>query len=439
MELAPILAPMGSMQTGETDPPDPTRPTVSSAFAALLASMVATKQGTDTASAASEEGDSDQAATSQAASPPQGTAPSPPATEGKTSAVPATPAVPGEPTTGPGGAHGHSPATPAVPATPATPAAPAHAHAHAHGLERRDVVHGSRATSPDAAPAPAATPAPPPELQAAASSPELPGGEADQTAGDHLDGDPSASVQLGPDQQSVPVAPPVRSAAQREVDPLAVRPVQTVASIQGAVVVPLSAGSEDVQAEPTTDRPRSDHDLSRLDPHTTPVRLGRSAETAAPAPIDDAAASSVLERALAAQVTERVVRLTRGPDGAHEMSMELEPADLGRLELRVRLEAGTVHIHLDAHAQATTDLLRHALPELRDALEQAGLNAGMLDIGQHREHAQHPGSGASDPRGWTRSAERSKRADGSAHRLGRTAPAPAPTHLDVANGVDVLL
>lgn len=150
------------------------------------------------------------------------------------------------------------------------------------------------------------------------------------------------------------------------------------------------------------------------------------------------AGTSSLERVLAAQVVERVGRLVERGDGSHELSVELEPADLGRLELRVRLEAGVVHVHVDAHARGTSDLLRRALPELREALGELGLQAGTFDIGDHgtsrnplgwgdRQHGrQHTDAGPAAPAA-------------AARPIATTRP-PVPTVRPGAErGVDVLL
>lgn len=113
-------------------------------------------------------------------------------------------------------------------------------------------------------------------------------------------------------------------------------------------------------------------------PHTDQAQAA-TPTAAMPAP----PATRALERALAAQLVDRIGRVVERGDGSHELSIELEPADLGRLEVRVRLEAGVVHVQVDAHARGTSDLLRRALPELREALAGAGLSAGALDIGDH--------------------------------------------------------
>src|SRR3546814_18547577 len=88
------------------------------------------------------------------------------------------------------------------------------------------------------------------------------------------------------------------------------------------------------------------------------------------------------------QLANRVGTLSQRPDGEYDLTLQLEPADLGRLELRVRMEGGLVHIQVGAHAASTTEAIRAALPELREALADAGLSAGPLAVGPHTSQSE---------------------------------------------------
>ncbi|MDQ2650657.1 MAG: flagellar hook-length control protein FliK, partial [Actinomycetota bacterium] len=70
----------------------------------------------------------------------------------------------------------------------------------------------------------------------------------------------------------------------------------------------------------------------------------------------------------------------------HELTVQLDPADLGRVELRIHLADDLVHVHLGAQERSTADLVRQHLPELRAALESAGIATGGLDVGDHPGH-----------------------------------------------------
>src|SRR3546814_7135717 len=88
------------------------------------------------------------------------------------------------------------------------------------------------------------------------------------------------------------------------------------------------------------------------------------------------------------QLANRVGTLSQRPDGEYDLTLQLEPADLGRLELRVRMEGGLVPIQLGAHAASTTQAIRAALPELRAALADSGLSAGSLRSAEHTSELQ---------------------------------------------------
>jgi flagellar hook-length control protein FliK len=158
--------------------------------------------------------------------------------------------------------------------------------------------------------------------------------------------------------------------------------------------------------------------------------------TTSPAAAGAPSGSRMVERAIAAQVVHRLGRLVDDGEGSHELSLQLEPADLGRLELRVRLEAGVVHVHLEAQARGTSDLLRQALPELRAALTEAGLSPGGLDIHDHGGLAGG-GGGPGHP-------DREPAGDAPAERarsMPATRPLPSPVVIGsgATRGVDVLL
>jgi hypothetical protein len=71
------------------------------------------------------------------------------------------------------------------------------------------------------------------------------------------------------------------------------------------------------------------------------------------------------------------------------VSIQLDPAELGRVDLRIRVTGEVVHVHLSTEHGATADLVRQSLPELRSALDAAGLATGGLDVGAHLGQTAH--------------------------------------------------
>jgi hypothetical protein len=114
------------------------------------------------------------------------------------------------------------------------------------------------------------------------------------------------------------------------------------------------------------------------------IALGGAADAAAPvapAPLPDTPPADVPAADLAAQLAEPLGHIDLRVDGDHEVTVRLDPAELGPVALRVRVEGGAVHVHLDAARSDTGHLLAQALPELRHALESAGIAAGGLQLG----------------------------------------------------------
>ncbi|MDP3858028.1 MAG: flagellar hook-length control protein FliK [Stagnimonas sp.] len=72
-------------------------------------------------------------------------------------------------------------------------------------------------------------------------------------------------------------------------------------------------------------------------------------------------------------------------DGVQEARIELAPAGLGALELRVQVEAGQVQLHIGAAQAATRELLNEALPRLRELLGDSGLSLGQTSVFDQQE------------------------------------------------------
>jgi len=88
------------------------------------------------------------------------------------------------------------------------------------------------------------------------------------------------------------------------------------------------------------------------------------------------------------QVLTAVSPLLRGPDGGHQLQLQLRPHDLGTVNVTVDVSHGEVTIHLHAADDAARDLLRDHLPDLRHQLEEQGLRAGTLEVGTGGPDAQ---------------------------------------------------
>lgn len=95
---------------------------------------------------------------------------------------------------------------------------------------------------------------------------------------------------------------------------------------------------------------------------------------------DIATSSTAIQRVVVADQLVSVVRPLATANGSHTLTLELHPADLGRVRLEITVEGAMVHIAMDAEHGLTAQLLRDALPELRRALDAAGLSTGRIDL-----------------------------------------------------------
>jgi flagellar hook-length control protein FliK len=93
-------------------------------------------------------------------------------------------------------------------------------------------------------------------------------------------------------------------------------------------------------------------------------------------------------------------------DGKTEARLTLHPADLGPIDVRIRVEEGAASLQFDARHPETRQAIEAALPRLREMLADGGLQLGGAQIG-HRNGGQSgeappgpaaaPAATASDP------------------------------------------
>ncbi len=66
-----------------------------------------------------------------------------------------------------------------------------------------------------------------------------------------------------------------------------------------------------------------------------------------------------------------------------ELSIQLHPADLGKVNVSVRLENGQVHLVINATESSTSTFLQNNLTDLRNGLSQNGIDCGSLEMGSN--------------------------------------------------------
>jgi hypothetical protein len=103
-------------------------------------------------------------------------------------------------------------------------------------------------------------------------------------------------------------------------------------------------------------------------PRPSPTAAEESTRTEAPS-----APRSVLE-----QVVGRIGLIRR--EGRHEISLQLEPSDLGAVRIDAVLEGGHLTLEIRAQLDRSRHLLEQALPQLRQSLSQHGIVPGRVTV-----------------------------------------------------------
>jgi flagellar hook-length control protein FliK len=113
-----------------------------------------------------------------------------------------------------------------------------------------------------------------------------------------------------------------------------------------------------------------------------PASAAGAASTAAISFATQQAGSDAAARELpvADQLATVLAPAAHQPDGSYQVNIRLQPEDLGVVNVELRLESGTVNVSLHAEGDATGDMLRQNLGQLRQQLANAGLTTGRFDV-----------------------------------------------------------
>jgi flagellar hook-length control protein FliK len=78
------------------------------------------------------------------------------------------------------------------------------------------------------------------------------------------------------------------------------------------------------------------------------------------------------------QLGERLLWLVR--DGIHEARLQLNPRELGPVEVRLSVGDGAAQLSFSAQHAGTAAAVQQSLPQLRDLLAQQGLQLGQASV-----------------------------------------------------------
>jgi flagellar hook-length control protein FliK len=190
-------------------------------------------------------------------------------------------------------------------------------------------------------------------------------------------GTPSAGALTGPDSPAMPTGPVVVAPASTVLDDHTASDGhgQSPGQASAKTPPPHSPVPVSTPAVPETSGP-SAADLLAAGAgvvKTAPFSLDRALTIESPAPTPLPAPVEMVAAAL------RTAR--PDPDGTWRVSLQLHPADLGEVNVVLEVRGGVVAVHVAADSAAARTLLNEHIGELRSSLQQAGLEAGSMDIG----------------------------------------------------------
>ena len=145
------------------------------------------------------------------------------------------------------------------------------------------------------------------------------------------------------------------------------------------------------------------------------ARISQAAATTAAPQLQEELAETVMP-----QVIRSLATLVR--EGGAEMRLQLKPADLGEIELRVRTAEGIVRGEMMVQHPEVKQLLEHQVDRLKSALAAQGLELEGFDVNVDR-----------DPKYFAAEAGQNRR-DGRRQRVADNAPAVAPVPVAVSVG-----
>jgi flagellar hook-length control protein FliK len=241
-------------------------------------------------------------------------------------------------------------------------------------------------TPPAAAPAQTAAAAPPP-------APTTPG-----AAAPAMSAAPAAPALTAPSTAAPGVSAPAVAASGVSTPGVAVSGVSTPGVAAPDVAAPAAPAAAAPAPTPTTasdDQPAAHADAQQ--PSTPPtVAAPPAAAGPAPAAPHQAAGPHAPRLAAAPEHVHALLRIAshRGEARAH---LALKPAELGGVEVRLRVTPQGLVASITAERPESAQVLQQAGADLRRAFEAAGVNVAALDIGlagddagsrAHERHAE---------------------------------------------------
>ena len=158
-----------------------------------------------------------------------------------------------------------------------------------------------------------------------------------------------------------------------------------------------TAGGDDAQQQPSSGNSSGQGFAQALAQTSAPAQ---TANANAPSSVATTTPmSEVYDQLSDKMATEMAARMHKQlSDGEWKMKFGLRPAHLGGVEIQLEMKDGKLNAVIHAENPLTRDLLQNSSQRLRDALENFGIHAGQMHIGQDSGNAQqNPSRGSSKP------------------------------------------
>ena len=158
-----------------------------------------------------------------------------------------------------------------------------------------------------------------------------------------------------------------------------------------------TAGGDDAQQQPSSGNSGGQGFAQALAQTTAPAQTTNANATSQVATTTPM--SEVYDQLSDKMATEMAARMHKQlSDGEWKMKFGLRPAHLGGVEIQLEMKDGKLNAVFSAENPLTRDLLQNSSQRLRDALENFGIHAGQMHIGQDSGNAQqNPSRGSSKP------------------------------------------
>ena len=149
----------------------------------------------------------------------------------------------------------------------------------------------------------------------------------------------------------------------------------------------LSRFSEDAGSEGNPDQHPSQGEGNNFSSFSQALSNTKNAASAAPANAAQATSanmSEVYDQLSDKMATEMAARMHKQlSDGEWKMKFGLRPSNLGGVEIQLEMKDGKLDAVFRAENAMTRDLLQNSTQRLRDALQNFGINAGFVQVGQN--------------------------------------------------------